>query len=414
MHHPEKSLKCFHVAGTKGKGSTCYLIGAILAQHGYRVGLYTSPHLMMVNERIRLLDKKRERLINSRTLDRLTRAVLKEAERLGRRYPRYEPTYFEVITVAALAYFAKEGVDFAVLETGLGGRWDATNAVNPLVTVITPISLDHTALLGRTVGAIANEKTGILKPGRPCVIMNRNPKVVKVVRREADRQRVFVVDAAARTRYTHVALGPKGSKFHFTTAHGNYGPIQLALAGEFQLENFSAAIQALEVWEGYGFSLNAKAVSVAAAKARWTGRLQVLQERPWLVVDGAHNEASVIALRDSIIRIFPYRRLFLVFAAARDKEIAAMGRVLGPLATEIWLTTFHSPRASSPDEIKRLWKPYLRKNNVSVSSSVEEALTIIKGRAHEGDLVCVTGSLYAVADALKARLKFLKKKERTS
>lgn len=403
LHHPEKSLKTIHVAGTKGKGSTSYFIALMLARHGHRVGLYTSPHLLLINERIRFLVKDKETLIGSDALNRLVRMVIKEAERLRKRHPRLTPTYFEVLTVAALAAFAEAGVEYAVLETGLGGRWDATNVVDPLVSVITPISIDHVQWLGHTLSAIAMEKAGIMKPGRPCVFMSREPSVVNALERTARRQGVFLVDAARRSRFDRVELSPRESHFKFSTDRRDYGELYLSMPGEFQLENASAAIQALEVLEGYEFELKVDKVRSALAHARWMGRLQVLGERPWVIADGAHNEASALALRASLSRIYPYRRLFLIFAAAKDKEIEAMGRVLCPLASELLVTAFNSPRAAAPNEILARWKPYLQRSHVFIAPTITDAMQDALSRADREDLICVTGSLYGVAELFRYR-----------
>ncbi len=406
MNHPEKSLKCIHIAGTKGKGSTSYLTASILARHGYRVGLYTSPHLLSLNERIRLFHGDQEALIRSDVLSRLIQAALVHAEGMRIKGGICAPTYFEVLTVVALAAFAEAQMEFAVLETGLGGRFDATNIVDPLVSVITPVSLDHTHLLGTTLKAIAREKAGVIKPGRPCISMNREPVVLKVIRETAKRARTFLIDAAARSRFTHVELLPRESRFSLATDRRDYGSMKLSLPGEFQLENVAAAIHALEVVEGYGMPpMRVSAIKAACAKARWPGRLQVLNERPWVIVDGAHNEASALALRASISRIYPHRRLLLVFAAARDKDLPSMGKVLCPMASEVLLTSFDSPRASSPEEIMFAWKPHLRKSHVFMYPRVSAALEDALSRAGKEDLVCVTGSLYAVAEALQARRK---------
>lgn len=379
---PDRRLRIALVAGTKGKGSTCAMLASVLGAAGTRCGLYTKPHLQSYRERIRVDGQA----IATGAFSDAVEEMRSHLARLSRNHPEAgEPTTFEVTTALALAEFARQGCEMAVVEVGLGGRLDATNAVEPFLSVITSISYDHTAILGRTLGAIAGEKAGILRNGRPALFAQQRPAAMRALSR-ACRE----VGAACRVV---AAFEPARS---------------LALAGAHQQQNAALAVAAARVMA----SVDDAAVDRGLQRLRWPGRFEVVPGDPPVVLDGAHNGASAAALAATLMPYAAGRPVSLVVGINRDKDARAVLKPLLPIAHSLWATQAHdNPRALDPNALARLAarrsaaalrfpeeREFLRVEP-DLARALEQARATAAG---EGGVVCVTGSLNLVGQARAA------------
>ncbi|MDC0715143.1 bifunctional folylpolyglutamate synthase/dihydrofolate synthase [Stigmatella sp. ncwal1] len=384
LGHPERQYPSLHVAGTNGKGSTCAFATAALSAAGHRVGLYTSPHLACVNERFQVAGAD----ISDEVLGRRILEVLA-------RYPdaAHTPaplTYFEFATVVALWHFAQERVSVAVLETGLGGRLDATNTVTPLVTAITPVSFDHMDYLGNTLEAIAGEKAGILKPGVPGVLSRQEPEALRALCRVADE-----VGAPVLLEDRDFALtGEKEGTFGYRGARYQLAGLSLALRGPHQRQNAAVALAALEQLDARGVAVSAEAARAGLASARWPGRLEELGSQPPVLLDGAHNPAGVKVLLASLDALYPGRSLHAVFGVVADKDRGPMMRGLFPRCASVHLAPLDTPRSLAPE--KYLPEAQALCADVYAHASLEEALAGARARAQPSDVILCTGSLFLI------------------
>ncbi len=379
LGNPHRRLRCIHIAGTNGKGSTAAMLSGILKQHGLRVGLYTSPHLVRFTERFRIDDEEvsPERIFE---IFGRVRRLIDDAE---------PPTFFEVVTSMAFQYFAEEEVDWAILEVGMGGRLDATNVVQPEVCVITNISFDHEEYLGNTLGAIAREKAGIIKHRVPVVTGARQPLVQAILKATSLRLEapLYRQGKDFRTkRNTDGSLRYEGLKRRFPS-------LALNLAGAHQLSNAALALATIEVLENHGaLKLNPENVQEGFLRVRWPARMEVLQEDPLILLDGAHNPHGAECLRDALKQIFPKRRLHLVLGIMADKDVRGILKRLLPLAETAILTQPRYARAANPEALRRLARPYIQK--LYVVPDPESAIQQAKSLAAPEDVICIAGSLY--------------------
>ncbi|MFH0855643.1 MAG: folylpolyglutamate synthase/dihydrofolate synthase family protein [Candidatus Omnitrophota bacterium] len=424
IHNPQAGLKSIHIAGTKGKGSSSAFIAYMLREAGFKSGLYTSPHLSDFRERIRILKPhpasgirhpEFEGMIPKRAFAALV-SRLKPAIEKHNRISRYGPlTFFEVCTAIAFCYFKEENVDFAVLETGLGGRLDATNVVNPLVSVITPISCEHMDKLGHTLSKIAAEKAGIIKGCRPrvegygggatlsasrylhpvicvppVVSAPQKEEALAVIRNKCKKERAKLSVVGKDIKYS----GREGS-FRVSSSYGEYQGLKIRLIGAHQLANAVTALTAIESLRAYGIKLGIDSIRRGLYNTLWPGRCEVASRKPFIVLDGAHNPASASALKKTIREKFRYRRLILVLGVSNDKDIKAIALQLYDLADTVILTKAKSPRAASPYALKK----YFKSKPVQVTDSVEQARDLALSISSGEDLVLVTGSLLVVGEA---------------
>jgi dihydrofolate synthase/folylpolyglutamate synthase len=376
MGHPESAFPSLLIAGTNGKGSVAAYCDAVLRASGLRVGRYTSPHLVRVNERIAVGG----RAVSDADLARAVREVRDAAARLvGRGVLSAHPTFFEVLTAAAFAHFRRKRVQVAVLEVGLGGRLDATNVAEPLCSAIVSVDLDHEVYLGRTLAAIAREKAGVLRAGRTSVIGPLAPEARRAVMAAARTAGARLVEAEARrTR--------------------RYGRLQ-ALPGAHQRANLAVAIGLVEAAKRAGLGVDLRRLPEAIARTRWPGRLQRVRGRPALLLDGAHNPAGARALAAHLRA--RGRSFVLLFGAMSDKDVRGIARPLFPLADKVVLTTPRVSRAASPAELARRAGPLAR--GARREPSVARALGLARRLAAErgaGAEVVVAGSLYLVGAVL--------------
>ena len=367
LGNPERAYRVVHVAGTNGKGSTCAMIEAALRASGVRTGLYTSPHLLEPTERIRVDGRD----VTTGQFQRAFETVHAVAEQLDL---DCHPTYFETVTAMAFWLFREMGVETAVVEVGLGGRLDATNVVQPALTVITPIDFDHESFLGGTIEQIAAEKAGILKPGVPAVFAVQRPEAARVLEARAAELHV-PVKRAEEFEARDVQITARGSQFNGITC---------PLAGEHQLANAITAVLACE-------ALGVPPQGIA--EARWPGRLEVVAPNPDILLDGAHNPAGARALARYLERFYPHRRRWMIFGAMRDKAIEEIGGILFPLADELIFTAAGYSRSLRPEALREI------AGRGSVAANVGEALEIMRAGVTPDDLVIITGSLFLVGEA---------------
>jgi len=394
---PHRAFPSIHVAGTNGKGSVCAMLAEILRQNGLRVGLYTSPHLVRVEERIRV----NGRMIPDRDFRRLLGILkTKSEELLAAKTLQAPPTYFEILTAAALLHFREKRVDCAILEVGMGGRFDATNAVTPLVSVITTVSMDHMEYLGNTIAAIAFEKAGIIKPGVPVISGVENDSARAVIRRRAREEKAPLIEVFGRDTSFRTLRRGRGESFVYCSGDDIYR-LSPGLRGEHQGRNAAVAAAVARVLDWPWRPLGEKTIEAGIKAARWEGRLEKISNRPTVYLDGAHNEAGAEAVA-SFIRTACPRPPVIVFAMMRDKAIGRVARVLFPRARKIVATTIPYKRAASPAEI--LAKAPAFKGKIILEPDLRQALALARRTAGPAGTVIVTGSLFLVGEVKKISL----------
>jgi dihydrofolate synthase / folylpolyglutamate synthase len=434
IDHPERTFRAVLIAGTNGKGSTAATLASILRASSLRTGLYTSPHLIKLNERIRINGEE----ISDDDFARLHGDVDRVAERLVElgELP-WHPSFFEMMTAIAFAHFAREGVEIAVLEVGMGGRLDATNVVEPLVSVIADISLDHQKFLGNTVGEIAREKVGIIRPGGVVVTLPQQPEAndaigntilelgargvsaVPYVPPVSPGSGEYLVASAskvgghsekpltAENAEEYAENAEHGSSLRFyrypLQVMGKQILVESPLVGRHQLRNVALAVATAEDLSKQGFSrITPESIERGIRETRWPGRFQVVPARrgwPEIVLDVAHNPAGAWALRSALSEGYDSRRLIFVFGAMRDKAISEMTEILFPVAETVIATRPENPRSASPEEIQRAGS----RTGAEIEAVVEVGVALDRARAAAGPdgVVVVTGSIYLVGEAMR-------------
>ncbi len=380
---PHRRFKCIHIAGTNGKGSTAAMLSSMLKEHGVRVGLYTSPHLVRFSERFRVNDREAESERVLAVFERI-RECLDEGE---------PPTFFEMVTAMAMQYFAEEKVELAIVETGMGGRLDATNLVNPSVCVITNVSFDHQEYLGNTLGAIAHEKAGIIKDGVPLVTGARQALVQGILKATCLRRNSVLYRFGTDFKARRKADGT----FQYHGLRRNWPSLGVGLPGEHQVGNAALALASLEALEKQDLlTISPDAVERGLAGVRWPARLEVLQEHPLILLDGAHNPQGADSLRDALENCFSYKHLHLVMGVMADKDIKGIFRRLLPLAETAIFTKPRYSRAADPDDLRRLARPFIKRHYVipDVAAAIRQARLF----AQPDDLICIAGSLYLAGE----------------
>lgn len=405
MGNPHLELKTIHIAGTNGKGSTAAMVASILKAAGYRVGLYTSPHLIKLSERIQINGMPIPEPDLLHEADEIRRTIE------GLHFAESHPTFFETVTCLAFSYFARQGVDMAVVEVGMGGRWDATNVCQPLVSVITNVTLEHQEYLGTTIDAIAREKAGIIKPGCPIVTGAKHEDALKVIREQsaalgAPLYRISEIysceeEQGGRTSSLPLADNPLGN-LHIKREGRPYLTITPALQGRFQTMNILLAIEVAERLKALGVDIDERAVTEGIRKTVWPGRLQKVSRDPCLLLDGAHNPDAAERLAEVIPSQFDYERLFLVLGILKDKDIAGICRRLVPLADHVILTSPVSDRAASAAELYDTIQAdgLAEGRDIAVYPHLADALSHARAHAGTKDLILVTGSLYTIGEAM--------------
>lgn len=420
LGNPHQRIKFVHVAGSKGKGSTAAMVEAVLRASGFHTGLYTSPHLHTFRERIR---------VDGHLLEREDLVHL-----LVRCRPAIETvpgiTTFEIITVLALLHFAQQEVEWAVLEVGLGGRLDATNVVTPAVSIITPVSFEHTELLGNTLAQIAGEKAGIIKPGVPVVVAPQQDEALAVIEEISRIQKARMVLVGRDWHWNLVEDNLDGQLFDVAylnepelttrksstsalTSHSLCWPdecctlsgLRIPLLGAHQLVNATTATAACRELAAAGVAISEQSLRQGLASVYWPGRLEVLARTgPVVVADCAHNEASAAQLKTALNRYFPDRPQHLVVGVSADKDARAILATLAPGAKTVTVTRSRHPRAADPAVLAQQASEFFSSDEILVAPTVAQALELALHQAHHDQLVCVTGSLFVVAEAREAWL----------
>jgi dihydrofolate synthase/folylpolyglutamate synthase len=397
---PQQAFPAVLVAGSKGKGSTAAMVASMLAQAGLRTGLFTKPHLVTVRERTQINRQPISRE-DFAALVTVLRAQVEAAT--PRREARFR-TFFELTTALSFLYFARQCVDIAVVEVGLGGRLDTTNVLQPLVAVLTPIGLEHTHILGETLVAIAGEKAGIIKPHGSVVSAPQAPEVIEVFEKRCQSQRATLYLAERDFQWQVTDSTHQGNRLHFSGGGLHLIDLYVPLPGRHQAANAAVALAVAAQLRQQGWPLPDQSLRQGLATVQWEGRLEILSRAPWIVLDAAHTVESASCLREALLELFPHQRLILVLGMAADKKVADIVATLAPLADAAIVTRFSNPRAYAAQRLVEA----LQGHGVpaQIAADPVTALSLARAHAQPTDLICVTGSLLLIGE-LKARLQGL-------
>jgi dihydrofolate synthase/folylpolyglutamate synthase len=383
LGNPQQHLRFLHIAGTNGKGSVAAMLSAILTLAGYNVGFYSSPHLISFGERFRLKDRD----IGDAEVLSLINQVKPVVD------PDELPTFFEFVTAMALLYFDQQKADPVILETGMGGRLDATNIVHPMLSVITNIAMDHREYLGNSIQAIAAEKAGIIKPGVPVITFVRQPSALIPIKAAAAALKSSVYyggkDFAAR--------GQGQGRFRYQGLKKKLSGLKTNLVGRHQYRNAAVALASLEILQENGWNIPEEFIRQGLQQVRWPGRLEVVSERPLLVLDGAHNPAAAATLAQALEKDLSYRRLILVLGIMADKDIDGILQRLLPLADAVIFSRPRYERAATPEKLQALAKDLSKEHYVIVD--LKQAIAKARELSGSDDLIVVTGSLFTIGEA---------------
>lgn len=405
LGNPQEKYPIIHVAGTKGKGSTCAFIESGLRSSGYSVGLYTSPHLLEYTERIQV-DRRQ---ITREELAEIVADLRPIAERIG------QITKFELTTAAAFVYFSRKKVDFAVIEVGLGGRLDATNVVIPLVSVITSLSYDHMNILGNTLAAIAAEKAGIIKPGIPVVVSPQKPEALSTVLENAQEKNAPVVLLGRDVHYAGYQKSLAGQDIYvwdsaqqdlmdqfIENADSGWRPdnLHIELLGQHQVQNAATAFAVLQVIEKQGYALEHDKMLQGFANTRWPGRFEIVHEYPWVVFDSAHNRDSAQRMRITLQDYFPDKPVVLLFGVSEDKDVAGMFEELLPGVERVVAAQAVTSRAMEAGKIVQLAHQFGKP--ATTGEDVRGSLLKAYHFCEQNKVLLITGSMFLVAEARQA------------
>lgn len=403
LDNPHKKIKCIHVAGTNGKGSTSSMISKILTEAGYKVGLYISPYLEEFEERIQINGQNIPKEDLCEIITEMADVVDKVAA-LG-----YEhPTEFEIVTSSAFLYFYRQKVDYAVIEVGLGGRLDSTNVITPVVSVITSISYDHMNILGDTLTEIAKEKAGIIKPEIPVILYPQEEESEKVIEEfsklnnskliKVSKDSVKLLNNEVLQKESSVFCGNYYQQIEVKTQQDKYN-INLSLLGKHQLLNCATAISCIEELSNQGAVVSKENILNALSNIKWKGRLEVMSQNPLVVIDGAHNSDGIRRLKESVEKYFKYKKMVLILGILADKEVERMVSTIASMASKIITVTPHSDRA----ELSNTLKDVVYKHNQNCESIEDYETAYMKALSYcdKDDMLLISGSLYMIGDMRK-------------
>jgi dihydrofolate synthase/folylpolyglutamate synthase len=394
LGNPHLKSKTVHIAGSKGKGSTAAMIASVLTKAGYNTGLYTSPHLHFFNERIRVNDQ----MITNDEIAEMVAKIRPAVEEVNKEARYGLLTTFEVTTVLGFYYFAQKKVDFQVIEVGLGGRLDATNVVQPDVCIITPISYEHTDILGKTLTLIAAEKSGIIKKGSTVISSPQVEEADAAIAAVCEKQGAKLIRAGKDVTYGSTSFDDSKQSFQVNGRLGRY-ELTIPLLGEYQLSNAATAVAALEVLVEKGNAIPVPSFIQGMKEVKWEGRLQVLNRHPLVVADGAHNRDSAHKLRQALEQYFKFEKAVLIIGMSSDKDLAGIVAELAPVFRQVIVTKSLHPRAM---ETKPIAAEFLKYDVVArQTDDISTAMPLGLDLAGENDLLCVTGSLFIAAGAIE-------------
>ena len=393
--NPHKKIDTVHIAGTKGKGSTATMLSKMLEANGYKVGLYTSPHLVDLHERIRVNSE----MISKSAMYGLLNRIYKPVEKVAK---ESKPTFFEIMTTLAFMHFADVKTDVSVIETGLGGRLDSTNVIKPKVVGITNLSIDHQKQLGDTIEKIALEKAGIFKQGVPIVTVQQDPNAMRVLREQAAAVKaplsVTGVDIDFSHRFeTSPENGPH-NRVCLTTPTSKFEHLRVPLHGIHQAINCGLALAVLDKLKGCGYTIDNEKTLEGLSKVKMPGRMEMICEDPRILIDAAHNAASIRALMHAIGQNIPYDSMIVIFGCNEDKDVKGMLRELQFGADKVIFTRSSSVRAMSPDALTEAYAEISGKMCQS-ALCLDEAMRLAKSAVGKEDLICITGSFYLIGQA---------------
>ncbi len=395
LGNPQKKLTAVHIAGTKGKGSTATMLGKMLESNGYKVGLYTSPHVVQLNERITVNSK----LISDRQLLGLLNRVYDPVEKLAK---KDAPTFFEIMTAMAFMHFIDSEVDIAVIETGLGGRLDSTNVILPKVIGITSLSIDHPQQLGNSLDKIAREKAGVFKKGVPVVTCEQDPVAMKILKHEAAATKSPLnvtggdIDFSYRFE-TSREHGPH-TRICLTTSTSKFEHLRVPLHGTHMAINCGLALAMLDKLKAEGFKIDIEKVTEGLDSVNLPGRMEMICRDPRIMIDGAHNAASIKALIHAVGQNIPYDSMVVIFGCNSDKDIQGLLTQLQYGADKVIFTRSNSAKAMSPTDLAEMYTEICGKM-CQVSSSLGEALQLANSAVGREDLILITGSFYLIGQA---------------
>ncbi len=390
LGNPQDNYKIIHVGGTNGKGSICRFLGSILTSAGYKTGVYTSPHLQRITERFVIGDKEilEEEFI---ALVEKVKPLVEEIKTDGE-----SPTYFEIVTAMAFQYFREKNVDFAVIEVGLGGRFDATNIVNPILTVITNVSLEHQNVLGNNIEDIAFEKAGIIRKDVP-IITGAEGDALKIIQKKAkeNNSEIFIVKDGIWER---IFNDLNWQEFLIEGSLKEYA-VKTKMLGEFQGKNIATSIASIENLQFNGIYIPEESIFEGIEKTIFSGRMEIIQKNPIIIMDGAHNIAGIEVLTETLKNDFTYSRLILVMGILVDKKISEMVKIITPLVDIVVVTKSTNERACNPLKLKKIIEGFGFKKKIVVKEKINDAIEFAKSIANKDDLICITGSLFTVGEA---------------
>ena len=405
LGNPQERLRVIHIAGSKGKGSTAAFIASVLTQAGYKTGLFTSPHLITPRERCRINNELISESDIAYYIDKLKPTIdTVSASEFGR------VSFFEIYTALAFSYFADKATDFAVIEVGLGGRLDATNVVTPVTTVITPIALEHTAILGETYGEIAGEKAEIIKHECPLALAPQHPEARAVFEKVASERSAPIIEVKASPQRDSDSLGariiynanglPTAQHFDVETNSDSYPQLTIPLLGHHQFLNATTALAGLECLKRQGYVIPRTSVYAGFKNVQWNGRIQQIKSAPIVVLDGAHSPVSMEALCRTLRESFRYTQVIFIVSLMKDKNLTAIGNIISKTANSVIATQVaNNPRVMPAEVIQNAWKN--AGPNITGCPDPERAIERALSKASPTDLICITGSLYLVGQALE-------------
>ena len=400
LGNPEKKIDTVHIAGTKGKGSTATMLAKMLEANDYNVGLYTSPHLVDLHERI-VVDSQ---MISKSEMLGLLNRIYAPVEKISKSDP---PTFFEIMTALAFMHFADVRVDIAVIETGLGGRLDSTNVIEPKVIGITSLSIDHIRQLGDTLESIAGEKAGVFKRGVPIISVEQEPEAMCVLKAHAAAVRAPLSVTGSDIDFSHRfetsrEHGPH-TRICLTTQTSNFEHLRVPLHGKHQAINCGLALAMLDKLKQGGYEIDSEKAIRGLESVALPGRMEMIYDDPRIMIDAAHNAASIRLLIQAIGQSIPYDSLVVIFGCNNDKDIEGMLRELQYGADKVIFTRSNSPKAMFPEELADMYTELCGKM-CQTSMGLGEALRLARSAVGKEDLICITGSFYLIGQA-KTRLQ---------